>query len=195
MKARLFPVFIILLFSTPVSPEAIATEFAFLGVNLFELTQELCDEWNAGNISDVENGVIVEVGKDTPAEKAGMMNGDILVQLNQAQIFSSRDVIDIVQASIPGENFSATVLRSGQSLSLSGTFGKYVAPEHAYVPKGEVESQIFEIVTENSEFVDESSRFRPRPRENSSVLVTVWTALHFDSVQRSDNDLTARIGA
>lgn len=164
MNLRVLPMiftFVVLAYLPRVSA---TSEIAFLGINPFELTQELCDEWNAGNISDIENGVIVEVGKDTPAEKAGMKNGDILVQLNQAQIFSSRDVFDSVLASAPGENFSATVLRSGKTVTLSGTFGKYVPPEQASVPRGEVASQIFKIVAKNSELVDESSRFL-----NSSV--------------------------
>ena len=152
MKVYPFSLVILLAFPTYSAEE---TEYAYLGVALAPLSQELCDEWNAGDLWAIENGVILYVSPGSGAEKAGMETGDILVQLNQAQIFVPLDVVNTVRASEPGVSFSATVLRSGPAVSLSGAFGKTVAPDRRYTPADGVDSQVFEAVAAQTALVDE----------------------------------------
>lgn len=158
MKVHSFSLIILLAFPTCPAAEAEETENAYLGVALAPLSQELCDEWNAGDLSAIENGVILYVSPGSAAEKAGMETGDILVQLNQAQIFVPLDVVNTVRASEPGVSFSATVLRSGQAVSLSGTFGNMVAPDRRYTPADGMDKEIFAVVSEQSGLVDEYVR-------------------------------------
>jgi len=64
---------------------------------------------------------IRDVGRDTPAELAGVRRGDILLTLNGEQIESLDQVIAIVAKASPGDSFGLEVLRNGEKVDLSLT--------------------------------------------------------------------------
>jgi len=56
---------------------------AFLGVTLQEISQEIASSFG---LKDITGVLVTRVEKDTPADKAGIKNGDVIVEFNNQKI-------------------------------------------------------------------------------------------------------------
>ena len=95
--------------------DSLAIQEAHLGVSMARLTQELCDEWDAGDVSDIENGLIIGVVKGSPADVAGLKTGDVLIELGDQPIYLPSDVLRVVQ-------YPSTCRPSSVVMPRNGTF-------------------------------------------------------------------------
>ena len=70
--------------------------------------------------SKATNGVMVEsVETDSPAAKAGVKQGDIIVEFDGERVRSSRQLSRLVQETVAGRSVTIAALRDGQRVSLS----------------------------------------------------------------------------
>jgi serine protease Do len=67
---------------------------------------------------------VVQVTKASPAEKAGIKTGDVIVAYGDKQIVDSRDLPPLVGATRPGDRRSVTVVRDGKERKLEVTLAK-----------------------------------------------------------------------
>lgn len=82
----------------------------FIGVSLVELTPELRSYFGVAN----DTGVLVsEAVKGSPAEKAGIRAGDVIVSLDGKGVDSSRAIGEIVRGMKKGDTVKADVRRKG----------------------------------------------------------------------------------
>jgi S1-C subfamily serine protease len=75
----------------------------------------------------MENAAAVgEVVKGSPAEKAGLMQGDLITAANDKAITSPKDIVELVQASKPGDSVVLSVRRQGeaQPVEITVTLGE-----------------------------------------------------------------------
>lgn len=86
----------------------------FLGVSLGKLYTE----------NDNQGVVVSEVTKDSPAEKAGIQNGDIILTIDGKHAISGGNVAEIIQSKKAGENVTVNVLRNGENKTLNATLGE-----------------------------------------------------------------------
>src|SRR5262249_42639091 len=86
-----------------------------LGVRVESLNSDLGSYFNK---SDGKGAVIVEVLKDTPAERAGLKAGDVITQIGDQDIKGSDDVIEAL-GDAPKGPVSITVMRRGQTRKFS----------------------------------------------------------------------------
>jgi S1-C subfamily serine protease len=96
-------------------------ERGYLGVMLTDLTDQL------GDYFGVENGdgaLVTEVEADSPAEKAGLKAGDIIVSVGGTKATSSRDVANTVAEAEPESELSISVVRDREEKTLTATVGK-----------------------------------------------------------------------
>lgn len=83
----------------------------YLGIQMRELTPELSD----GRDLDIRRGVMVEaVLDDTPAKRAGMQVGDIIVEFNGEPIATDRDLQFKVADSPVGSTAEVRIYRDGE---------------------------------------------------------------------------------
>ncbi len=61
---------------------------------------------------------ITELGPDTPASKAGLKDGDVLLQVGKTKISGAEDVIDAAYFLTADDTVQITVSRDGKTLSL-----------------------------------------------------------------------------
>jgi membrane-associated protease RseP (regulator of RpoE activity) len=84
---------------------------AFLGIHLLELNPDLASYFavNAGD------GVLVMgVEKDTPAEKAGVKSGDVIVQMGDKAVQNAADIHGALAGLKKGDKVTLTVMRHGK---------------------------------------------------------------------------------
>ena len=87
-------------------------------------TQSLSDELRDGLDYKGESGVLVNrVVSGSPADKAGVRKGDIIVSLNSRSVDSSGELADIVQSATPGQKVALKIIRDGDSKSISVELG------------------------------------------------------------------------
>lgn len=93
----------------------------FLGVQLTDLTPELRKHFGVGE----ENGVLVgHVEEGSPADKAGVEVGDILVRVDEQPIEGSWDVSRAVRPKKDGETVSLEIVRDGRAQQLTATLAE-----------------------------------------------------------------------
>jgi dienelactone hydrolase len=73
---------------------------------------------------DADNGgaVIAGVTEDSVAAKAGLKEGDIIVEANGANVASRQDLVGAIQATDFGEDLKMKVKRGDEEIELTGTF-------------------------------------------------------------------------
>lgn len=86
----------------------------YLGVSISDLDFDTASAFGL----DEPTGVLVNtVNEDTPAAKAGLQHGDILLQVDGRKVETTRDLIDYVSALGPDETVSLEVLRNGKMIT------------------------------------------------------------------------------
>ncbi len=92
----------------------------WLGVQIKPLSED------AANVLGREagKGVVIEgVQADSPAAKAGLKPGDVVLRFGGAEIDELRDLTAAVAMNAPGESAQIEVLRQGKALTLDVTLG------------------------------------------------------------------------
>ncbi|BCR06436.1 peptidase [Desulfuromonas versatilis] len=111
----------------------------WLGVSIQPLNQELAESFG---LDQVTGALVNQVLPDTPAERAGVRRGDILLGFNGRKIRGVRDLQQQVAGTPAGEQVSLEVLRDGKRLNLQVALAAQQAQEAALeagaAPQGEV---------------------------------------------------------
>lgn len=94
----------------------------WLGVGIQSMTQELADSFN---LSKNIKGVLVNnVQKKTPAERGGLLRGDIIVQFDGDRVPNSKKFQNMVAETTIGKRVKIQVMRDGAQKSLWVKIGK-----------------------------------------------------------------------
>ena len=91
-------------------------ERAWIGVSIQPLTDDLAEGFGR---SDDEGALVSAVAVATPADKAGVQAGDIILSFDGKEIEEMRDLPRIVAQSAVGESYKIDVWRAGSQKSLT----------------------------------------------------------------------------
>jgi serine protease Do len=97
-------------------------EKGYLGVKLQELTPSMA---KALQMDDQSGVMINEIVDDSPAEKAGLKDGDVILEFNGKNISDNDDLVKAVRGTSPGETVEVVVLRDGKNKNLEVEIGKH----------------------------------------------------------------------
>ncbi|MDQ7788048.1 MAG: DegQ family serine endoprotease [Thermodesulfovibrionales bacterium] len=87
----------------------------WVGVTIQELTPELASEFGLKR----SNGALVsDVAKDSPAAKAGILRGDIILEFNGKEVKDVSSLRNMVAQSKSGTEISMKILRSGKEFTV-----------------------------------------------------------------------------
>lgn len=87
----------------------------WLGVEGTDITAQAAI--NSGN-PGIRGVLIVGVFIDSPADKAGVLTGDIITAIDHKPVSKVRNVLEIIAGHKPGEEVTIDILRDGKSISL-----------------------------------------------------------------------------
>ena len=72
----------------------------------------------------IQGVIITSVDEGGPGYKAGLEIGDIITHINQVEIKDTADVLDMIAAGKPGDNFRIDGIRERQSFSVDAVLGQ-----------------------------------------------------------------------
>lgn len=93
---------------------------ARLGVNVQTLNQALAESFG---LQRAIGGLIAGVAPGSPADKAGLLPGDVVLKFNGRPVADSGQLAGMVGESRPGDQARLEVLRRGKKLELVATLG------------------------------------------------------------------------
>ncbi len=83
----------------------------YLGVGIQDLTEDLAQKFN---LPEQTGALVNRVENDGPAGKAGVQNGDIILEVNGRKIEGTRELRLMVSGIAPGSTVQVKVLRKGK---------------------------------------------------------------------------------
>jgi serine protease Do len=99
---------------------------AFLGIILQPVDKELCDALNL----DKQEGVLIsEIVKDSPAQKAGLLQGDIILAYNDKPAKSVAKFRNDIALMNPGTDLKLKILRNNKPLTFTVKLGSQAENE------------------------------------------------------------------
>ena len=93
----------------------------WLGVSLQEVTQDLARSFN---LEQPRGALVADVSTNSPAAKAGLKTGDIIVAYAGKPVNDSADLPPLVGVTKPGSNRTLTVIRDGRQQDIAVTLGQ-----------------------------------------------------------------------
>ena len=84
---------------------------AILGVSIIDVNAELAAQ---ANLTDIDGVYVANVQKDSPAERGGLLQGDVIKEVNLNPVHNSAGLQEQISRLRPGEKAVVTVLREGK---------------------------------------------------------------------------------
>jgi serine protease DegQ len=93
----------------------------WIGVGVQDMTRELSESFK---LPEIRGALITEVFRGTPADKAGIKLGDILIAVEGKAVTDSSSMLNLVAALNPGKQATLKLVRSQQETTLKVVVGR-----------------------------------------------------------------------
>jgi serine protease Do len=100
----------------------------WLGVKIQYVTEEIAKSLGLPKAS---GALVLELNKDSPAEKAGIISGDVILSFNGVEVKEMRLLPRLVAGTPVGSNVQVVVWRQGKAQTLNLSLGEYPVEEEA----------------------------------------------------------------
>jgi serine protease Do len=94
--------------------------YGWLGVNIQDLNDDL---QNYFAIKESQGIVVLKVYDNSPAQKSGLKEGDLILTFNHQPVRATRDLISMVSSSEVGERVPMKILRANKGMNLNVKIG------------------------------------------------------------------------
>jgi serine protease Do len=127
-----------------------------LGVQIQGLTQDLARSFG---LKQPNGALVSSVEKDSPAQRAGVEAGDVILQFNGATVEDSKDLPVLVARSKPGSEATLKVWRNGKEQTLTVKVGelqpvKVAAADVQAAPTGKLGLAVQELPPQRRQELD-----------------------------------------
>lgn len=90
---------------------------AYLGIYPQDIDRNLAEVYK---LARPQGALLTRVAADSPAQKAGLKSGDIVLKYNDRQIMEASDLLNLINRARPGDDFRANLQRDGKQLVVAG---------------------------------------------------------------------------
>ncbi len=94
----------------------------WLGVNIQNITPQLAKHFS---LEQEHGALIADIGKDTPASKADLQRGDIIVSMDGKEVKDATELKNMVASTAPGTKVTLGIIRQGEKKEVSVTLGEF----------------------------------------------------------------------
>jgi serine protease Do len=108
-------------------------ERGWLGVSIQDVDRNLADSFG---LDRPRGALVAQVGRDSPAERAGLQPGDVITVFDDEAIETSADLPHVVGLIAPGTRVDALIVRDGEEQAIDVEVGGLAANEVARVETG-----------------------------------------------------------
>jgi len=137
-----------------------------IGVQVQNVTPELAKSFG---MSEPKGALVAEVNPDSPAQKAGIHRGDIIIEFNGQTIHEMNELPRLVADTAPGSKATVKVLREGKENTLKLTIKELTDERQAQAQEGpEGEKTPLGLEVRN---LDPNLARQFRLRDNKGVVV------------------------
>jgi serine protease Do len=102
--------------------------YPYLGICWTAINEEIKQELNLpvseGALIKGGSGCTAAVYSGSPAEKAGLKEGDIIEEINGEKLTTDNNLSDVIQKYNPGDKITLKILRNGQEKTIEVTLGE-----------------------------------------------------------------------
>jgi len=102
-----------------------AVHHGYLGIGMNDVTPENVSFFN---LKDATGAIVAQVTPDSPASRAGLKSGDVIVGLNGQKIVNSSALQVAVSQDSPGQSIELGIIRDGKPQTLNVKVGEYQKP-------------------------------------------------------------------
>jgi Do/DeqQ family serine protease len=97
----------------------------WIGVEVQEITAELAESFK---LPGTEGALIAGVVRGSPAEKAGIKPGDVLLSIDGQKVKDAENMLELIAGLAPGQSSRITLRRDSRDVEVPATIGKRPAP-------------------------------------------------------------------
>jgi serine protease Do len=125
------------------------TKRGWLGVRIQQVTKEIAD---VEKLKNTEGALVASVGEKSPAEKAGLKAGDIILKFDEKKINTMRDLPKIVSNTEVGKTVELKIWRNRKLITKKLTLGR---------------------LESSDDFKAENKKFKPKIKEKDTEIETL----------------------
>lgn len=145
----------------------------WLGVTIQDMTPELSQKFGLKNS---KGALVSDVTKGSPAEKAGIMRGDIILEFNGKSIESVGSLRNIVAQSRIDSQVAIKILRNGKEFKITAVVAelpKEIASGPPEEPSGHIQKNVFSGITVMDLTKEIAMQLGISPNERGVVIVRI----------------------
>ena len=148
------------------------TKRGWLGVRIQEVTKEIAD---VEKLKKPEGALVASVGKGSPAEKAGIKAGDIILEFDGKKINTMKKLPNVVASTEVGKSVELKIWRNKKLISKRLTLGRLETSEEfkdtkPKIVKKDVDIQSLKIAVRDLN--DEDIKKRNLNKKTKGVVIT-----------------------
>ncbi|MCX6122464.1 MAG: PDZ domain-containing protein [Ignavibacteriales bacterium] len=99
----------------------------WIGVTIQDVNEKTAQK---AKLDSAEGVLVKDVIKDSPADSAGIQEGDIVVEYNGKKLFDADELVKIVHRTLPGTKVDIVIIRDSQKKTLTLTVGSEKVSKH-----------------------------------------------------------------
>ncbi len=162
----------------------------FLGVYLQPLTEELATSFG---LKDTKGALVSDVMPDSPAEKAGLKPGDVILEFNGNPVSDARDLQNKVADAKIGELANLGVWREKKKINVSIKIAERPAEETISRVESETIEKSWRGLTVTNITDELRRRFNIEPSVRGVIVVNVETGSSADECEITPGTVIRRI--
>jgi serine protease Do len=141
---------------------------AYLGIMVQDITPGIS---KAMNLKDMKGVLVGDVSPTGPAQRSGVLRGDVILQVNGKQMEDSRELRNTISMMDPNANVNLKIVRNGSPADVTVKLGELPADkEQAKTEQGSSEQALDGVTVENLD--SQSVRQLGLPAATTGVVVT-----------------------
>jgi serine protease Do len=141
---------------------------AYLGIMVQDITPGIS---KAMNLKDMKGVLVGDVSPTGPAQRSGVLRGDVILQVNGKQMEDSRELRNTISMMDPNANVNLKLVRNGSPADVTVKLGELPADkEQAKTEQGSSEQALDGVTVENLD--SQSVRQLGLPAATTGVVVT-----------------------